>query len=134
MLTEYTIILLLFLHLISDFVLQSRNMGRKKGKNLYWLTSHVFVYSLSLSFFWFLITKSLNISFYEAFMFFFLVFLTHFITDYFTSKFSLGMFFLKLKQSKNTKTQSLYEWLFWLTIGVDQFIHIASLILIEKYI
>jgi hypothetical protein len=133
MLTEYTIILLLFLHLISDFVLQSRNMGRKKGKNLYWLTSHVFVYSLSLSFFWFLITKSLNISFYEAFMFFFLVFLTHFITDYFTSKFS-GMFYLRLKQSKNTKTQNLYEWLFWLTIGVDQFIHIASLILIEKYI
>jgi hypothetical protein len=133
MITEYTIILILFLHFVSDFVLQSRDMGRKKGKNLYWLTTHVFVYSLSFTFLWFLLTKPLNNPYNEVIMFFSLVFSTHWITDYFTSKLS-GGFYLKMNESKSVKTKNFYEWLFWLIIGFDQFIHIASLILIAKYI
>lgn len=133
MITEYAIILLLFLHFVSDFVLQSRDMGRKKGKNLYWLTTHVFVYSLSFTFFWFLLTKPLNSPYSEAIMFFSLVFSTHWIADYFTSKLS-GSFYLKMNESKIVKTKNFYEWLFWLIIGIDQFIHITSLILITEYI
>ena len=34
-------------HFISDFVLQSRQMGENKGKSLYWLTYHIGIYTFS---------------------------------------------------------------------------------------
>lgn len=126
--------IILFFHFISDFLLQSRNMGRNKGKNIFWLLTHVTVYSTSIFWLWFCIVGIEQYSFYTIFGLYFSIFISHFITDFITSKIS-GYAYLKTIDRK-TKNKQKYKWeyTFWCTIGFDQFIHAISLILIYNYI
>lgn len=117
---------ILLSHLLSDFALQSRNQGRKKSTNIFWLLTHVLIYSMTTTFFWWLldlnyeIKSSINYS-----IIFFIIFITHGMTDFFTSKLT-SFAYLKM-QSKNKKVNDFWEWIFWLIIGADQTIHIISL-------
>lgn len=117
---------ILLSHLLSDFVLQSRNQGRKKSTNIFWLLTHVLIYSMTTTFFWWLldlnyeIKSSINYS-----IIFFMIFITHGMTDFVTSKLS-NFAYLKM-QNQNKQINEFWEWIFWLIIGIDQTIHIISL-------
>jgi hypothetical protein len=111
-------------------------MGRKKGKNIYWLTTHVLVYTMVMTLCWKLFFGFFERPLSTMFLFGAITFLTHWVTDYVTSKFS-GYYYLKRlenEKSRNVKKTDFYEWAFWLVIGVDQFIHAFTLILTYKYL
>lgn len=118
---------ILLSHLLSDFAFQSRNQGRKKSTNIFWLLTHVLIYSITTTFFWWLLDlnyETKNIINYC--LIFFMIFITHGMTDFFTSKLT-SFAYLKTMQNKNKKTKNFWEWVFWLIIGIDQTIHILSL-------
>ncbi len=126
MLSLNIISFILLSHLFSDFVLQSRNQGRKKSTNIFWLLTHVLIYSSTTTFFWLLIDLNYEIkNVLNYTLIFFIIFITHGITDYITSKIS-GFAYLKMK-NRNKRINEFWEWIFWLTIGLDQTIHIISL-------
>lgn len=117
---------ILLSHLLSDFALQSRNQGRKKSTNIFWLLTHVLIYSMTTTFFWWLLDLNYEIkSLINYSIIFFMIFITHGMTDFFTSKLT-SFAYLKM-QSKNKKMNDFWEWIFWLIIGADQTIHIVSL-------
>jgi fatty acid desaturase len=124
------LIFILFIHFVADFLFQSRQMGVKKSRNIYWLFAHVYVYSI-ITFLGWIYFFNLNIK--MSFELISLTVFSHFLTDYITSKLS-SKFYLKSKKSKSLKESKYFEWLFWSTIGFDQLIHAITLILTFKYI
>lgn len=126
MLSLNVILVILMSHLISDFVLQTRNQGRKKSTNIFFLFTHVLTYSLTTTFCWWLLDLSYEIkNIINYFLIFGAIFITHGITDFFTSKLS-RLAYLKM-QNRNKKINEFWEWAFWLIIGIDQTIHMISL-------
>ena len=105
---KHTILLVLFVHFVADFILQSDKMAINKSTSMNWLGLHVLVYGLGLcilipfgfSWQWVVINTSL-----------------HFFTDAITSRISS---YLYLK--------GMRHW-FFVCIGVDQLIHYTCLIL-----
>jgi fatty acid desaturase len=109
-------------------------MGRKKGKNIYWLVSHVIVYTFVTAILWALFLGLFEQSLITLLLFVLITFSTHFFTDYFTSKLS-GLCYLRmLDKTNDVKKRNLYEWAFWSTIGFDQLIHNLTLILTYIYL
>jgi hypothetical protein len=130
----YILIYLLLTHFVADFLFQNRNMGRKKGKNIYWLTTHISIYTIVTILCWVVFFNLFEKSFYDLLILGLLIFSTHFITDFITSKIS-GYCYLKMLETKNNNHESSkWEWRFWSTIGFDQFIHAITLILIYDYL
>lgn len=108
------LVALIWLHLLSDFVLQTNWMALNKSKRNDALLLHVAVYILpfvSLAMFF---DSGLVVTFCLVNA------LLHFITDYYTSRVSSSFF-------KNDKRH-----LFFITIGVDQAIHQTTLLLTAK--
>jgi membrane-bound metal-dependent hydrolase YbcI (DUF457 family) len=124
------LIIILFIHFVADFLFQSRQMGVKKSRNIYWLVAHIYVYSI-ITFLGWIFFFNLNLK--MSFELISLTVFSHFLTDYITSKIS-SKFYLKSKKSKSLKESKYFEWLFWSTIGFDQLIHSITLILTFKYI
>lgn len=124
------LIIILFIHFVADFLFQSRQMGVKKSRNIYWLVAHIYVYSI-ITFLGWIFFFNLNLK--MSFELISLTVFSHFLTDYITSKIS-SKFYLKSKKSKSLKESKYFEWLFWSTIGFDQLIHAITLILTFKYI
>ena len=102
-----TLLLILGLHFVSDFILQSDWMAQNKSKSNKALGIHVFVYHLPFYFFGWKFAVSNMVM--------------HTCVDYVTSRASL-----RLWQQKKV------HW-FFVVIGFDQYIHSACLILSAKY-
>jgi len=120
--TEYIIIVLLFIHWVSDFVLQTDKMAQGKSKNFTDLISHTSVYSLVFGIGICIliisgITKGepLNI-----FPFISITFVAHTIQDYITSRINSKLW-----------AEKKVHW-FFVSIGIDQFFHFVQLILTYK--
>lgn len=125
------IVFMFFLHFIADFVLQTREMGKNKSSDPYYLSLHIFinfiVFAVGLS--WY--TNPLfGILFAMANSF------LHFLIDIsLWNIYSLTVWFRR-KDKTMTKQQlkDNYEYwndhLFYMTIGFDQFLHFASIIFI----
>lgn len=95
------ILLILFLHFVSDYVLQTSTMALNKSKSNYWLFLHSVVYTLP-----FLLIGVEYAVINGAF---------HFITDWVTSR---------VKSSYWDKEN--YR-MFFAVNGADQFVHVATL-------
>lgn len=112
---EYKIIAIIFIHWVADFLLQTDKMATGKSKSNYWLSLHVGVYSLV----W-LVVGLLFYHPYIVLVFALITFACHFITDYYTSRINS-----KLWEQKKV------HW-FFVSVGFDQFLHYAQLILCFK--
>lgn len=126
--------ILFFLHFVGDFLLQSRKMGKNKGKNIYWLMFHVFIYTTFVYWGWACFLGFNEYSFYGMFGAYHLISITHFLTDFITSKISSYMYTQAIDINLSQKNRNIWEYGFWSIIGLDQLIHIISLILIYNYI
>lgn len=96
------VLLLVWLHFVSDFLLQTNTMSRNKSTSNKWLGIHVAVYSLP-----FLIFGPLYAIING---------LAHFATDYVSSRFNTH-FWEKEDYRK-----------FFITVGCDQAVHLTTLI------
>ncbi len=112
------IIWILFVHWKADFLFQSHEMSINKSKSNWWLSYHVLVYSIITTIGWCLLSiKSFNILTLFVFP---ITFITHWVTDYFTSRYS----------SKLYVRGDIHN--FFVTIGFDQWIHYSTLLLTYK--
>jgi hypothetical protein len=105
MLTKVFIII--WLHFIADFVLQSSEMGVNKSKDVKWLATHAAIYTIP--FIWF------------GWKFALITGISHFCIDGITSR--VTSYFWKKQEG---------HW-FFTTIGWDQAMHMSIFMLLLKY-
>ena len=111
-----TIIGLLFVHFVFDFILQTHEMAINKSSSNKWLTKHVAIYTggLFVSYIWILVTGILLS--YPVFIGWVLLNgVLHWITDYFTSRKS--KYYFSKKDYHNG----------FIVVGFDQLIHYVCL-------
>jgi hypothetical protein len=118
-----TILAVLFIHYIADFVCQTRWMAENKSKDLTPLLYHIYAYTVALG---------LGLAGYSAFVhelrplmvlgFMTVNILAHFCIDYCTSKVNAWFF--------NQKRMAF----FWWSIGFDQYLHTALLVLTTPWL
>jgi hypothetical protein len=108
-------LIIIVVHFLADFALQTHEqaMGKGEGWNFYnkWLYYHVSTYSLI----WFIAILALTDSFKEAFIFTSITYISHYITDWFTSR--IGKPFW----SKNDYHNG------FVVVGFDQVLHYVQL-------
>lgn len=109
---------LMIAHFVGDFLLQSDWMAANKSKNVQALVAHVWVYSLI--FLWFGPT------------FWLITWLSHFLTDAITSRVTSKLWFVVPAGGAGSgwftyDTSGKRHW-FFVVIGLDQLIHMVTLI------
>ena len=102
------IIILIWMHFIADFILQTDTMAVNKSKSNKWLTVHVTIYTIPFLYFGWLFAIINGIA--------------HFVTDYVTSRVASKLW------AKDER-----HW-FFVTVGFDQAIHITTLLLTYYYL
>jgi hypothetical protein len=118
-----TIIYILSVHFISDFIMQSDEMAKGKSTSIKWLTLHILsylkgficsaiIFYITITLIWGRITSPLLILAYCL-----VNAILHWVTDYFTSK-ETSRLWAELKVHQ-----------FFIMIGLDQLIHATCLIL-----
>lgn len=125
------LVLAFFLHFVADFILQSREMGKRKSTDILFLVAH-----LGIQFFVFLPFFGLKFALLNA--------LIHGLIDWNIWKLYK---YSVLKRSKNGSSLGIWDvgtelanfkyWedhLFYTTIGFDQFLHTLTLILLYNYL
>lgn len=120
---ECVILIMLFVHFVSDFVMQSDRQAKNKSVSIGALTEHAFEYSFFMMFGFIGLSAAFGhntptIAFYAAGI----TFVAHWITDYFTSRLNK-----RLWESGNTHN-------FFVGIGFDQFLHTVQIILTIKFL
>ena len=120
----WSVLFIIFVHWVSDFVLQTHHMSTRKSSSNYYLTLHVIVYTFSTIVLWAFILPLLSVKLAAGpvWLAFLLIFVTHWITDYFTSR----------RTSKLYKEEKYHD--FFVVIGFDQVLHYTQLLLIFNYI
>lgn len=103
----FIMIMLLFFHFIGDFPLQTELIATNKSKAVLPLLKHCILYSL--------------LFFVMGFYFWLIILITHIIIDYISSRINL-----KLYHSNKR--------MFFVNLGLDQFIHTTILILAYYYL
>lgn len=142
MLTLTEIFLILIVHWIADFVLQTDKQARGKSKNWSDLLNHTFTYSLVFGIvmlFLLSITKP-NIGIYLPSIFFSITLICHTITDYFTSRLNSKLWYQatfwqnsfnkeKYGEAYCNSMTGKYTHYFFVSVGFDQILHYVQLFL-----
>lgn len=126
---------IIFMHWISDFVLQSHNMAVNKSKSFLWLNKHVAVYAATMTAGLQLLLilnyenmperkmmSSLPMLVWGLVQFFGITYLTHLATDFVTSRITSRLW---AKQDWHN---------FFVVVGFDQIIHYATLYATLRYL
>ena len=113
----YQIIILLSIHFVADFLLQSDWMAMNKSKSLIPLTTHVAIYTGA-----FLVFGIWYFPLVDVLLFCGITFVAHLLTDLYGSKLTSSLF----KQKRHRA--------FFNVIGFDQLLHAIQLILCYKFI
>jgi len=113
------VLLIIAIHFFADFVCQSHDMAINKSKSNYWLTYHVLVYTLVTFLAWHfcILQPPMEFDVTNLALFVGLIFSTHWITDYISSRFT-SKFFGK-GDSHNG----------FVVVGLDQVAHYIQLFL-----
>lgn len=107
------IIYILFWHYIADFVCQKRSWAVAKSYDIIYLLLHVAVYTSIMT-----LMMAPFLNFWQAYVFCFITFITHGVTDYFTSKWSTYYY-------RENRLGAMFK-----MIGADQYcFHVPQLIL-----
>ena len=115
------IILIFVTHFLADFVFQTHEMSLKKSKSILWLSYHVAVYSVVTTIIWSIFFGvGRDVSLIPAI--FGLTFVSHWVTDYFTSKWT----------SRLWAEERVHD--FFVVIGLDQLIHATTLLITFNYL
>ena len=114
MITIINVILLMFIHWLLDFVMQTDYQAKNKSTSNRALTSHVLVYSLGWMEFGVIYTCITG----NPLMLLFapITFVCHWITDYITSRINTRLY----------KEGKIHE--FFVSIGFDQWLHMVQLL------
>lgn len=120
--STWVAIWVVFLHLVSDFLLQSREMGKKKSKELKWWASHVLITFVVFYFGCFWLPG--KFAMWNA--------LLHGAVDAVTwNVYAWTVLKRNSEIDLNVLKTTFKFWedhWFYVTIGVDQFLHIATLL------
>lgn len=119
MISPYIIIAILFIHWIADFVLQTEWQAQNKSKEWLPLLAHTSVYSLCWIPFILIVG---NNDLLNNLLFVFITWVSHTITDYFTSRINAYLW----------RKQKVHD--FFVSVGFDQFLHYTQLILTYYYL
>lgn len=112
-------VIVMIFHWLGDFVCQTRDMANNKSKSYLWLLVHTLCYSLVLLIGCLLSRTTIFDSLPETYIISFVAIngFIHFWVDFVTSKISSYFY----------KKEDFYK--FFCTIGLDQFIHISTLLI-----
>lgn len=113
---QYLIVYVLFLHFLADFVFQTNWMAAGKYKSWRILSVHVCEYLIVL---WIGLAP-----FKWKYAYCFLNSGIHFFVDAISSRLTHRFY----EQMRNPDKREVAQKCFWITIGFDQFIHVAILI------
>lgn len=120
MFSFYEIVVILFIHWVADFVVQTNWQAQNKSKDNIALLSHTFTYTVVVFCGFFLLTGRggpVTMSHLGSALAFSLVtFITHTIIDYFTSRISAKLY----------KDGDIHN--FFVMIGLDQIMHYVQLL------
>ena len=114
----YTIVIILLIHWLADFALQTHDQATKKSTSLSYLTFHVSSYSLV----WALASWALYQNFESCLVFAGITFVCHWITDFATSRLSRS--FWENKDFHNG----------FVIVGVDQILHYVQLLITHNIV
>ncbi len=122
------LIYLFVLHFIADFILQSREMGKKKSVEFSWLSAHLQIQAAIFLVF------LLPINLLFAAKFAFLNALIHGIIDWNIWKLYKVSVYLRDKRATPETWKYWEDHLFYTTIGFDQLLHASTLIGLYWYL
>lgn len=110
-------ILILVVHFLADFAMQTDEQAKGKSVSLKWLSYHVGVYTLIWILFWFILPINPEANTLENFLgYSVFIFITHWVTDFFTSR--IGKPFWE-------KGDNHFG---FVVVGLDQIIHYLTLL------
>ncbi len=118
--TSLDLACVLTLHFIGDFILQSNWMALGKSKHWRPLTAHALAYCVPFVSLVFVRTVP------DALVFLGLTFATHWVTDYFTSRVTSRLWFVRNGLWELQIDHRKRHW-FFVAIGFDQLIHMWTL-------
>lgn len=122
---------LFFLHFIADFLLQSREMGKNKSSNWGWLFAHLviqFLVFLPFAGGYFALANAMIHGIIDRNIWSLYKKLCEFRMEE-DESFSLGAF---SQMRENEEFEYWEDHWFYVTIGLDQFLHAATLIFLAK--
>lgn len=122
MISIYTVLTFMFIHWVFDFFLQTDEMARGKSSSNKHLCDHIGSYCAGLWIMALLNTSYFNFNFAMIAVWIILNSFFHFFTDYVTSRASSLLF----------KAENYHD--AFVVIGIDQFIHYATLFMSFYYI
>ena len=112
MISIQIIIVILFTHWVADFVFQTQNQAVNKSISIKTLLSHTIIYAGT----WLLIMPFL-IGFFNSLLFVLITFVLHTTMDYVTSRLNSDLW----------QRSAMHN--FFVSIGLDQYIHLSLLFL-----
>lgn len=114
---------MMLFHWIGDFILQSNEMATNKSKSIYYLSSHVFVYSVTIYLYlMLLLLMGFEITVLDCYWFFGFNFSAHWLIDFITSRITSTLY----------RKNRIHD--FFVVIGFDQLLHFTTLYISLRYL